>query len=151
MIANRRSYLGAFAQRGMRRDESNRSAMPDPLSNRWVATAGGVVLVLVFAVAFIWSAAAGAPKDLPDVALGSPALLHLIRATLATALIGGVGVVLARGLAGRWPLEFSATGLKYADAVQDLTKVEEDLALLQATAESHEQEIQSLRLRLEEQ
>src|SRR4051794_28602912 len=119
--------------------------MSDPLSNRVGATVAGVVLLSVFVAALTWSAVAGAPQSLPDVALGSPALLHIIRATVATALIGIVGLVLVRGFAGRWPLEVTTSGLKYSDAVQDLTDVEQDIALLQAIAESHEQQLAQLR------
>jgi hypothetical protein len=78
------------------------------------------------------------------VALGSPALLYLIRAVVATALIGLVGLVLVRGFAGRWPLEVSTTGIKYADAVADLTRVEQDIALLQAIAEDHDEQLRLL-------
>lgn len=99
--------------------------MRDPLRNRWVAVILVLVLVAVFAEALQESISAGTPTDLPGVALQSPAILHLVRAVVATALIAGLAVVLIRGAFGQWPLEVSTTGVKYAEVVESESELAE--------------------------
>jgi len=79
---------------------------------------GRVVVVVIAAavfVALVLSAAGGTPSELPGIALGSPALLHLERALIVGAAIAGSSIFLTRGWAGYFPSKLSTTGAEYAD------------------------------------
>ena len=87
----------------------------DPLEG--IGHGRAVVLVIASAVfvALVMSAAGGTPSELPGVALGSPALLHLERALVVGAAIAGSSIFLTRGWAGYFPSKLSTTGAEYAD------------------------------------
>jgi hypothetical protein len=117
--------------------------MTDPLENKWVSVTLALALLLGFSAIVTLSWVLGAPKQLPAVALGSPVVLHLLRAALITALIGAVALVLARGAFGHWPME--AGGVKYsAPAVEDWTQIEEVLHRMRLVLVNHDEWLKEL-------
>jgi hypothetical protein len=98
------------------------------------ALALALILALVFGVALRESIVLGTPDRLPGVALESPALLDMIRAVVATGLVGGLLVVLIRGAFGHWPLELSTTGVKYAEVVVSESELAQDVRDVVAAA-----------------
>jgi hypothetical protein len=117
--------------------------MKDPLANRVVAIVFAVSLLVAFAVFLTLSWALGAPDDLPGIALGSPAIVHLLRAALVTALLGGVALLLLRGAFGHWPRE--AGGVKYAaETVQDLTRYDDALQIVRLVLTQHGERLEQL-------
>lgn len=106
----------------------------DPLERLWrgraVVLVAGLTVLLVFAV----SAAGGAPSDLPGVALGSPALLHIERALLVGASIAGSFIFLIRGWAGYFPSKFSTTGAEYLARSSANNAIEQGDELAEAVA-----------------
>jgi hypothetical protein len=86
-----------------------------------------LLLLLLFA-ALVVSVAQGAPEDLPGVALGSDALLHVERAAAFFAIVVAVLSVLAQSARGRLPTQFSTSGLAYeANAADDTWAAVKDL------------------------
>ena len=108
--------------------------MSDPLGNRLAAVALAVALVFVFGIALRESIAFGTPDELPGIALDSPALLHIFRATIATALVAALLVVLIRGAFGYWPLQISTTGVAYAEVVVSESELAEQVRDVVAVA-----------------
>ncbi len=117
---------------------------------------GALVVVALFA-SITASLLAGAPVDLPGVALGSVVLLHAERAAALFAAILLALIVVSRAVAGELPYEISGRGVKYEErhavdrvgerleaATSDLRQGERDLwaavAALQARlGETHEE------------
>jgi hypothetical protein len=85
----------------------------DPLERVWRGRAVVLVAGLTVILVLVVSATGGVPSDLPGVALGSPALLHIERALLVGASIAGF-IFLIRGWAGYFPSKLSTTGAEYA-------------------------------------
>jgi predicted secreted protein len=108
--------------------------MSDPLRNRSAAVALAVVLAFVFGIAIRESIGFGAPDQLPGVALDSPALLHIFRATVATALVAALLVILIRGAFGYWPLQISTTGVAYTEVVISESELAEQVRDVVAAA-----------------
>ncbi len=79
-----------------------------------------LALLVLLIAAVIVSLVEGTPTDLPGVALGSPVLLHAIRAIALFALGLGVLTVLARAATGALPTQLSSTGIAYEND-QELT------------------------------
>jgi hypothetical protein len=76
----------------------------------------------IFGVAVVASICAGAPEDLPDVALGWEPLLHVLR---AAALLGALGAVLLvgwRATKGEFPIKFG--NLEYPTVHQAAAEAE---------------------------
>jgi hypothetical protein len=86
----------------------------DPLERVWRGRAVVLVAGLTVILVLVVSATGGVPSDLPGVALGSPALLHIERALLVGAAIAGSFIFLIRGWAGYFPSKLSTTGAEYA-------------------------------------
>src|SRR4051794_5733123 len=82
------------------------------------ARALSVLLATTFVAAFVASLLGGAPKDLPNVAMGSPLLLHAMRAGAAAALVTVAAIVVVRLWQGELPSELSPTGAKWASALE---------------------------------
>jgi hypothetical protein len=66
------------------------------------------------------------PKPLPGVALGSPLLLHLQRATVVFWFGLLLVTVLLRALSGQLPIEFSSTGARYAEVNRDIERTQRE-------------------------
>lgn len=86
----------------------------DPLERIWHGRAVVLVIASAVFVSMVASAAGGTPSELPGIALGSPALLHLERALLVGAAIAGSSIFLTRGWAGYFPSKLSTAGAEYA-------------------------------------
>jgi hypothetical protein len=72
-----------------------------------------VALLLFLAGALAVTVIAGVPSGLPDVALGSGAVLHVERALVIMAAIFFIFVLVARAWEGELPNEISRDGFKY--------------------------------------
>jgi hypothetical protein len=89
----------------------------DPLRRPWIArTVTGVILGAA-AVALALSLVAGAPSTLPDVALSSPALLHVERAAVATIAVALLALFAVRAMAGYFPQKLSTTSAEWPATV----------------------------------
>ncbi|MDX6720350.1 MAG: hypothetical protein QOJ63_2604 [Solirubrobacteraceae bacterium] len=89
----------------------------DPLRRPWVArTVAGLILAAA-AVALALSLVAGAPRPLPDVALSSPALLHLQRTAVATIGVALLALFAVRAMAGYFPQKLSTTSAEWPATV----------------------------------
>jgi hypothetical protein len=74
-------------------------------------------------VAAAVTAVAGAPRELPDIALESDALFHLERATAFLVCAIAYVALVARAWRGQLPIELSTQGIKYShesSALDDL-------------------------------
>jgi hypothetical protein len=69
------------------------------------------------AVALALSLVAGAPSTLPDVALSSPALLHVERAAVATIAVALLALFAVRAMAGYFPQKLSTTSAEWPATV----------------------------------
>jgi hypothetical protein len=115
----------------------------DPLRRPWVARSVTVVILVTAAAALTLSLVAGAPRTLPDVALSSPALLHLLRTAVATIAVALLALFAVRAMAGYFPQKLSTTSAEWpattavaassqatlsaAGSLQDLREVVEGL------------------------
>jgi hypothetical protein len=108
----------------IRRLGSHRDPLERGRRGRVVVIASAVVGWLAFAS----SVAGGAPSDLPGVALGSAALLHVERAFVVSAAVACAAVFAVRGWAGYFPLTLSTTGAEYAPraALEDVAANDEE-------------------------
>jgi hypothetical protein len=79
--------------------------------------------IMAFAAAFGISLAYGSPKNLPGAALGSPLLLHALRASALLAVVGVVWLVGWRALHGDFPIKFG--NIEYAAEVEASASVAE--------------------------
>jgi len=80
---------------------------------------GACVLAAGFA-AILVTAESPVPAELPDVALGSVAVLHFLRAAAVFVIILLALAVLERAVvSGQLPSEFSGQGLGYAEQARD--------------------------------
>jgi hypothetical protein len=105
----------------------------DPLEADTIARAIAGATLIGMASAVALSVTAAAPDQLPGIALGSPALLHLERALLVGGIVGAALMFLVRGWAGYYPSKLSTTGAEYPSL----------LALEQAT-ESNRETVEAL-------
>lgn len=87
----------------------------DPLESAWYGRSVVLVIAGAVFVSLALSAASGTPPELPGIALGSPALLHLERALVVGAAIAGSSIFLIRGWVGYFPSKLSTTGAEYAN------------------------------------
>jgi hypothetical protein len=85
----------------------------DPLRKPWVARSVTVVILATAAAALTLSLVAGAPRTLPDVALSSPALLHLQRTAVATIAVALLALFAVRAMAGYFPQKLSTTSAEW--------------------------------------
>jgi hypothetical protein len=85
----------------------------DPLRRPWVARSVTGVILAAAAVALTLSLVAGAPRPLPDVALSSPALLHLQRTAVATIGVALLALFAVRAMAGYFPQKLSTTSAEW--------------------------------------
>lgn len=92
----------------------DRGERADPLERRFVGKVIVLGVLIVVAVAFVFSAQRADPVDLPGVALDSPFLLDVERAALVAALVAGAAVFVIRGWVGYFPSKFSTTGAEYS-------------------------------------
>lgn len=115
----------------------------DPLRRPWVARSVTVFVLATAGAALALSISAGAPRELPDVALSSPALFHLQRAAIVTAGAALLALFAVRAFAGYFPQKLSTTSAEWpatkavaessqaalsaASSIQDLGKVVEQL------------------------
>jgi hypothetical protein len=85
-------------------------------------------LLLVAAAAGVITLVEGTPDRLPGVALGSSALLHVIRAGALFAIVVAVASVLREGARGRLPTQLTTSGLAYeSEAAAEAKDVAETL------------------------
>lgn len=79
-----------------------------------------------------WLAIGPPTGPLPGVALGSPALLHVLRGALLAALAGLLTILLVNGWAGKWPQQigFGGASLGYdaRESDKELSEAVEGLA-----------------------
>lgn len=113
--------------------------------------------VLAFiAGAGLATAVAGAPKNLPDVALGSSALLHLERASVILIASFLLFIVVVHAWRGELPDEISKDGFKYSPVDQKAVEVAQSAAELKVVSsepgtedETRPDDLVELRLKLE--
>jgi len=86
----------------------------DPLEHIWPGRVVVLVTGLMGLLVLAASATRDAPSDLPGIALGAPALLHLERALVVSAVVAGSFIFLVRGWAGYFPSKLSTTGAEYS-------------------------------------
>jgi len=115
----------------------------------------GLFLLAVLGVATAATLLTGAPDDLPDVALGSSALLHVERVAAILAVVFFVFVITVRAWNGQLPTKVSKDGFEYVDpavvdgveeAAQQMPTAEQDRDEPKGTPDS----VIELRLKLEE-
>lgn len=122
----------------------------------------GLAVAIAVVTAVALSLAAGAPKKLPAAALGSEALLHVLRVSAMVAAFALIATVVVRAWAGELPIKLGGGGVEYAakteavkdnveQAVRDLTDTDTRLsaALLAETGrrEALEQRVAQLEQR----
>jgi hypothetical protein len=74
---------------------------------------GAVMLILICGVSVV-TVLGGRTEHLPDVALGSVALLEIERVAVATVALALVVTVVVRSAEGKLPTRFSSDGVEYS-------------------------------------
>jgi RNA polymerase sigma factor (sigma-70 family) len=78
-----------------------------------------VLLTATFLGTFVASVLGGTPKTLPDLALGSPLLLHALRAGASAALVTVAAIVVVRLWQGELPSKLSPSGAEWPSDALD--------------------------------
>lgn len=110
-----------------------------------------LVLVVLLVLAGVTSVASGTPKQLPGIALGSLAFLHILRGSAVFGIEVVVLAVLVRGAQGHLPTEITTQGFRYelggkeASESQLYGQVDEELGTHATAIENIEAEVRELR------
>jgi len=107
----------------------------DPLERRFVGKVIVLGVLIVVAIAFVFSTQRADPAHLPGVALDSPLLLDMERAAVVAALVVGAAVFLIRGWVGYFPSKLSTTGAEYETRWSAERTAENDDAAIDVLAE----------------